>query len=142
MQVPMHFPPFCSYFHRNKLLHFPNEKLTTLADSFSYVIPEVIKNTGHRNPVDIWLTGMIASTRIHKRNTSSLLSLFVAIITYILLCSYPPFSCRQPTLRKMPAPKSNFGVHTGTRFQLSRALHLTSRRPRFTPSSHRSGGFM
>ena len=39
----------------------------------------------------IWCTGMIASRCIQKQNTSSLLSLCTAIITYIFLCGYLPF---------------------------------------------------
>lgn len=36
----------------------------------------------------IWWTGMIASTRIHKQNTSALCK---AIVTYVLLCNSLPF---------------------------------------------------
>ena len=88
----------CSSFLREKLLYSPNEKLVSLASSFGYVAPKVIKNTGHENPVDIWLMGMIVSTRIHKQNTSSCLSLCILVITYVLPCGYAPFSCRHSWL--------------------------------------------
>jgi len=35
-------------FHRAKLSHSPDKQLTSFADSFGYVAPEVIKNTSHR----------------------------------------------------------------------------------------------
>jgi len=41
-------------FSQRKLLRFPDKQLTSLAGSFGYVSPEVIKITGHGNPVDIW----------------------------------------------------------------------------------------
>ena len=50
-----------------KLLHSPGEQLTSLTGSFGYVAPEVIKNTGHGKPVDIWSTGNLASIRPRKR---------------------------------------------------------------------------
>jgi len=40
-------------FHIAKLPHSPNEQLTSPAGSHGYVAPEVLKNTGHGNPVDI-----------------------------------------------------------------------------------------
>ena len=42
-------------------------------------------------------TGMIASTRIHKRNKSSLLPLFAAITAYVRLCNYLPFCADNST---------------------------------------------
>ncbi|KAJ3576807.1 hypothetical protein NP233_g186 [Leucocoprinus birnbaumii] len=53
-----------------KHLDSAEEKLTSLAGSFGYVAPEVLKKRGHGKPVDIWSTG---------------------IITYVLLCGYSPF---------------------------------------------------
>ncbi|TFK33753.1 kinase-like domain-containing protein [Crucibulum laeve] len=53
-----------------KHLHSPEEQLTSLAGSFGYVAPEVLKKDGHGKPVDMWSTG---------------------IITYVLLCGYSPF---------------------------------------------------
>ena len=41
-------------FLQRKLLRFPDKQLTSLASSFGYVSPEVIKIMGHGNPVDIW----------------------------------------------------------------------------------------
>jgi len=58
-------------FSQRKLLRFPDKQLTSLAGSFGYVSPEVIKITGH---VDIWWTG-ITTLRMHRRTTSSFLSL-------------------------------------------------------------------
>ena len=89
MQIPIH-PPFVHVFTEKNLLHSPNEQLTSLAGSFGYVIPEVVRNTGHGNPVDIWSTGIIISTRIHKRNTSSLFSLSASIICRIVPSSWLP----------------------------------------------------
>ncbi|KAF9463795.1 kinase-like domain-containing protein [Collybia nuda] len=53
-----------------KHLHSPEEQLHSLAGSFGYVAPEVLNKDGHGKAVDIWATG---------------------IITYVLLCGYPPF---------------------------------------------------
>ncbi|KXN92679.1 Calcium/calmodulin-dependent protein kinase [Leucoagaricus sp. SymC.cos] len=53
-----------------KHLESPEVQLTSLAGSFGYVAPEVLKKLGHGKPVDIWSTG---------------------IITYVLLCGYSPF---------------------------------------------------
>lgn len=53
-----------------KHLHSPDEQLHSLAGSFGYVAPEVLKKEGHGKPVDMWSTG---------------------IITYVILCGYSPF---------------------------------------------------
>lgn len=53
-----------------KHLESPDEQLNSLAGSFGYVAPEVLKKEGHGKPVDIWST---------------------SIITYVLLCGYSPF---------------------------------------------------
>ncbi|KAL2124766.1 hypothetical protein VTJ04DRAFT_1131 [Mycothermus thermophilus] len=47
-----------------------DEVLTTMAGSFGYAAPEVMLKQGHGKPVDMWSLG---------------------IITYTLLCGYPPF---------------------------------------------------
>jgi len=88
MHVPCPSPSPVLILHRPKHLHSPDEQLTSLAGSFVYVAPEVLKNIGHGKPVDIWSTGIITPTRIHKPIA---LSLSVAIITYVLFWSYPPF---------------------------------------------------
>jgi len=62
---------FCSSFHRAKLLHFPDEQLTSLVGSFGYVAPEVIKNTGHGRYL---VYRYCFPTHMHMQNTSSLLS--------------------------------------------------------------------
>lgn len=53
-----------------KHLHSPDEQLHSLAGSFGYVAPEVLKKEGHGKAVDLWSTG---------------------IITYVVLCGYSPF---------------------------------------------------
>jgi len=87
--------------------------------------------------VNICIMGMIAFTRIHKRNTSSLLSLCIAIINYALLCGYPTFSSRQPhcPLSAKCRPQN------WTRFRSSPTLHSTCCHPRFTALSYFLGGF-
>jgi len=66
--------------------------------SFSQLSTHSLANS--ELPTQAWnlcghlVCGMIASTRIHKRKTSSLLSLCTAIIIYVL-CGEPPSSCRQ-----------------------------------------------
>ncbi len=53
-----------------KTLDTKDEVLTTMAGSFGYAAPEVMLRKGHGKPVDMWSLG---------------------IITYTLLCGYPPF---------------------------------------------------
>ncbi|KAK3310162.1 kinase-like domain-containing protein [Chaetomium strumarium] len=53
-----------------KMLGTKDEVLTTMAGSFGYAAPEVMLKQGHGKPVDMWSLG---------------------IITYTLLCGYPPF---------------------------------------------------
>jgi calcium/calmodulin-dependent protein kinase I len=53
-----------------KTLHSKDEVLRTMAGSFGYAAPEVMMKMGHGKPVDMWSLG---------------------IITYTLLCGYPPF---------------------------------------------------
>jgi len=54
----VHFPPLILLLiFSAQLLHFSDEQLTSLTGSFGYVTREVIKNTGHGKPVDIWSTG-------------------------------------------------------------------------------------
>lgn len=55
---------------RAKHLDDSDEPLTSMAGSFGYIAPEVLKKKGHGKPVDVWSTG---------------------IITYVLLCGYSPF---------------------------------------------------
>ncbi|EKM77474.1 hypothetical protein AGABI1DRAFT_130175 [Agaricus bisporus var. burnettii JB137-S8] len=53
-----------------KHLDDSGELLTSMAGSFGYIAPEVLKKEGHGKPVDVWSTG---------------------VITYVLLCGYSPF---------------------------------------------------
>ena len=55
-----------------------DEVLTTMAGSFGYAAPEVMKKEGHGKPVDMWSMG---------------------VITYTLLCGYSPF--RSENLRDL-----------------------------------------
>ena len=52
------------------MLEKPDEILTTMAGSFGYAAPEVMKREGHGKPCDMWSLG---------------------VITYTLLCGYSPF---------------------------------------------------
>ena len=97
------------------------------------------KNTSHGKRVGIWCTGMIASRRIHKQNTSSLLSLCTAIVTYGYLSFFPTIP--SPLPRKAPTSKSSLRSHTGTRFLINPSLLSGVSPPSITPSSHRPGGF-
>ena len=116
MQAPIHFPfltPFGS--SREKVLHSPDDQLNSLAGSFSYVAPKFIKKYRPQKTHRRLVSSMLASIRIHKRNTGSLHShhrlrsplrppsLFVSIIL-------------PPPPSKTPIPKLNFRVLTGTRF--------------------------
>ena len=58
-------------FHSAKLLHSPDEQLTSLAGSLAYVALEVLKNTSHGESVDIWATGIPCS--LHAQTDSSCL---------------------------------------------------------------------
>ena len=140
MQVPIHFPPlipFCSSLRREKLPHSPHGKLTSL-------LATSLPKSSEMPVIGNWSTSMIASTRIHRRNTSSWLSL--SLHSHHHLCSLlqlSPFSCQhchhhRPIERQPP----NLRVRTGTRFRSSQVLHPTSRLPQFTPSSRCPGGFM
>ena len=42
---------------RAKHLQSPDEQLHSLAGSFGYVAPEVLKKEGHGKAVDMWSTG-------------------------------------------------------------------------------------
>jgi calcium/calmodulin-dependent protein kinase I len=53
-----------------KTLSSPEEQLTTMAGSFGYAAPEVLKAIGHGKPCDIWSLG---------------------VITYTILSGYSPF---------------------------------------------------
>ena len=48
-----------------------------------------------------WSTSLIASTRIHRRNTSSLLSLCTATTAYVPLCGYLSFDAENTTPSRM-----------------------------------------
>jgi len=78
-----------------------------------YVAPEVLKNTGHGKPVNIWATGF--SVRTNKFIWSAL-----AIITYMLLCGYLSFRADNTTTLAQQALilKLNSRVRTGTRFPI------------------------
>jgi len=100
----------------HSLLIFSQNKtppFSSLTDFFGYVVPEVIKNTGHGKPMDIWLTSMIASTRIHKRNAGSLLSLSAQLLSRTFSSAVTPLfvpTIPCPLLSKMLIPKLNFRV--------------------------------
>jgi calcium/calmodulin-dependent protein kinase I len=53
-----------------KTLSSPEEKLTTMAGSFGYAAPEVLRGTGHGKPCDVWSFG---------------------VVTYTVLSGYSPF---------------------------------------------------
>jgi len=92
-----------------------NSPLSPLTGFFVYVAPEVIKNTGHGKPMDIWLTSMITSTRIHKRKAGSLLSLSVQPLSRTFSSAVTPLfvpTTPRPLPSKMLIPKLNFRVCT------------------------------
>lgn len=53
-----------------KTLNSPEEQLTSMAGSFGYAAPEILRGTGHGKPCDIWSLG---------------------VITYTVLSGYSPF---------------------------------------------------
>lgn len=61
-----------------KMLDGKGESLKTMAGSFGYAAPEVMRKEGHGKPVDMWSMG---------------------VITYTLLCGYSPF--RSETLQDL-----------------------------------------
>ena len=133
--VPWSFP-------RAKLLHSPDEQLASLAGSFGYVAPKVIKNTCHVKPVDILSTGTLASIRPRKR-----IRLIISLHSHHHLrptLRLPPFPCWQhhrprPTNRRSQNWISKSVLEPG--FWTSQIFHPTSRHCRPAPSSYRSGGF-
>lgn len=52
------------------MLNGKDDSLKTMAGSFGYAAPEVMRREGHGKPVDMWSLG---------------------VITYTLLCGYSPF---------------------------------------------------
>ncbi|KAG8933014.1 hypothetical protein FRC03_008634 [Tulasnella sp. 419] len=73
-----------------KHLDTPNEQLHSVAGSFGYVAPEVLNSKGHGKPVDIWSVG---------------------IITYVLLCGYPPFRSEDPAELVAETTRGNIQFH-------------------------------
>lgn len=59
-----------------KKLKSSDEMLTSMAGSFGYVAPEVLRGVGHGKPCDIWSVG---------------------VVTYTLLCGYSPFRAENVT---------------------------------------------
>ena len=122
LSPPSFLPILCSSFHSTKLLHSPDEQLSSLislAGSFGYIAPEVIKNTGKEKPVDIWSTGMIASTHIHKQNAGSLLSFSAQPLSPTFPSTATPLSVPttpRPLPSKILIPKLNFRVRTRISF--------------------------
>ena len=122
---------------RKKLLYPPDEQLTSLARSSSYAVREVIKNTGHQKLVHTF-------DRFHAHTWTKQKFIVISVHSHHHLRSplrLSFFWCQKHHAEQNATPKSNFGVHTGTHFQSSRALHLMSHCPWFTPLSHCSGGF-
>ena len=86
--------------------------------SFGYVSPEVIKSTGHGNPVDIWWTG-ITTLRMHRRTTSSFPSLHSHHHLGVPLCGCPPplsWQHHRPRLAKLRS--QNRVCRTGALFPI------------------------
>jgi calcium/calmodulin-dependent protein kinase I len=53
-----------------KALQSKDQALTSMAGSYGYAAPEILLQTGHSKPADMWSLG---------------------VITYTLLCGYSPF---------------------------------------------------
>ena len=90
------------HFHSSCLLIFSQRKDPALSQRETHLSCQLFwlcfswsrkKIPATENPC----TGMITSTCIHKRNTSSLLSLCAIITTYVRLCSYLPFCADNST---------------------------------------------
>ena len=140
-ESPIHFhSPFLLIFSQRKklILRSPNEQLTSLASSFGYVAPEVLKKhrlqktRGHLvHRYDCFHT----HTQMKQKFTA------LSLRSHHHLCSplrLPPFSCRcATTLTQQNAhPKIKFQSPYWNPVS-SQILSLMSRGPQFTPSSQR-----
>ena len=63
------------------------EVLTSIAGSPGYAAPEVLKQSGHGKPVDLWSIGFVGSLSSRRVVAHEI----CRIITYTLLCGYTPF---------------------------------------------------
>ena len=64
-----------------KALQSKDQALTSMAGSYGYAAPEIVLQTGHSKPADLWSLGY----------KSSCLSTNISIITYTILSGYSPF---------------------------------------------------
>jgi calcium/calmodulin-dependent protein kinase I len=65
-----------------KALQSKDQALTSMAGSYGYAAPEILLQTGHSKPADLWSMGyafFVVFVNIQR------------IITYTLLCGYSPF---------------------------------------------------
>ena len=90
--LQVHFP-LLTPFRREKLLHSPGEQLASFTGSLAMSLPKSSKTPAIGTAIDVWSTGMIASIRIHKRNTSETHSLHRH--RHLRSPLQPLFSCRQ-----------------------------------------------
>ena len=138
---PTLHPPFL-IFHRAKLPHSPEKQLTSFADSFGYVDPEVIKNTGpresHRSLVDRYDHFHTPTQTGHKL---IILSAQTSLLTLSSVAT--PFSCRQhhcPCPAQCQPQNWVWESVLESHFWSCQVLYPTSHRSRPASLSHRPGG--